>query len=462
MNDTNEQKIYLSKGAKITFICLLTTAFVFAIVAAFIYQSRMSEVRIGYEMGIDFTGLCVTYLLALLFLVGKEDQSVSHVLYLAMVTTLFMFFASDIVSWYCEGRPDLIVLNISSSYVAFAISPLLAILFWHYQNSLYPKHTKANKVVSIILDALALVDLFMILAGGVFGFVFSVDDHGNYADGDYISLIYVYPIVLLFVCFIINIFRKENALKKVALCVHCISPTVMGLVSIYTGVSVYMYLAALITMLLLYGIFHIDRGVEMARQNEELMKKEQEIMLSQIQPHFLYNTLNSIYALCKGNEVAQKTIKDFSAYLRTNLRMLNSKSLVNFDEELQHVKTYLSIEKLRFGDKLNVAFDIRETNFSIPTLSLQPLVENAVKHGICKKVGGGTVTVSSYVEGDSVCIVVCDDGAGFDTTKKITEEHVGVANVRQRIKMVCGGTLEITSQVGEGTKSVIKIPKERA
>lgn len=203
--------------------------------------------------------------------------------------------------------------------------------------------------------------------------------------------------------------------------------------------------------------------VERSRLQAELQDSRVKVMLSQIQPHFLYNTLNTIYHLCgKDAATAQGAIDSFSDYLRNNLDSLDCKDLVTFDKELQHVKTYLELEKFRFGDELTVEYDIKCSSFSLPILTVQPLVENAVKHGVSKKRGGGTVRVTAEEKDDCFEIAVLDTGAGFDPAHapRDGKSHVGIESVRRRLQTMCGGTLAITSEPGKGTTATVRIPKK--
>ena len=122
---------------------------------------------------------------------------------------------------------------------------------------------------------------------------------------------------------------------------------------------------------------------------------------------------------------------------------------------------YLFIEKLRFGDSLNVVFDIESTNFVIPALTIQPLVENAVKHGVGAKEDGGTVTVAVKERIGFFDIIISDDGVGFDpnTIDNRDRQHVGMDNVKNRLLMMCNATMRIQSVPGEGTCITISMPK---
>ena len=133
---------------------------------------------------------------------------------------------------------------------------------------------------------------------------------------------------------------------------------------------------------------------------------------------------------------------------------------VHFDKEMSFVKSYLDIEKVRFDDELQITFDLPVTNFKLPVLTVQPIVENAVKHGTSKKEGISTLCISTRETDNCYEIEIRDTGAGFDTTLPIDKhKHVGISNIRQRLKHLCNGTLSIESRIGEGTTAIIRIPK---
>ena len=207
-----------------------------------------------------------------------------------------------------------------------------------------------------------------------------------------------------------------------------------------------------------------SRRIEAEKQAIEMKIQESQIaiMLSQIQPHFLYNTLNSIYQLCETNPMrARSMVNFFAEYLRNNLSTLEEPGLISFETELSHIKTYLEIEKIRFEDTLEIEYDIKCADFSLPVLTVQPIVENAVKHGTSKKRGGGKVTISTDGNKEYYIIKVADTGCGFDPLKPKDDgkRHIGIENVRQRLFSMCGGTLTIESEVGVGTLATIRIPK---
>ena len=193
----------------------------------------------------------------------------------------------------------------------------------------------------------------------------------------------------------------------------------------------------------------------------ELKESRVSIMLSQIQPHFIYNTLGTIERMClKDPEKAFDLVRNFSLYLRGNFSELDSVTPIRFAEELKHVEHYVNIEKVRFPD-MTIVYDVETTGFVLPALSVQPLVENAIKHGLMRLESGGTILIRSYETDSHFCVEVKDDGVGFDTSLPIeSKKHVGLRNIQGRLKAMVNGELVIESQMGRGTRAVIMIPKE--
>lgn len=220
-------------------------------------------------------------------------------------------------------------------------------------------------------------------------------------------------------------------------------------------------------LILIYEKNENDKIIEKARVLEnELIQSRISVMLSQIQPHFLYNSLNTIRYLCiEDPEKAEQAVIDFASFLRGNVDSLNSTGLITFEKELDHVKHYLSLEKNRFGDRVNVEYRIGVDKFLLPPLTIQPIVENAVRYGITKKEEGGTVTIKTSETEKEYEITIYDDGVGFDANAKPAKDdkrtHVGIENVRKRLQDQCNGSLTIYSMPNKGTVVKIKIAKEK-
>ena len=274
---------------------------------------------------------------------------------------------------------------------------------------------------------------------------------------------FIYAILLVVISFIDS---KKNTSKRqidyvilstviLALIVEVLVIT-LQLSSSYTSeifiLGIYLYYS--------YLMFEMYKN-DAVLHEREMQDKTTSLMLSQIQPHFIYNTLATIQVLCEIDaEKAAKTIDAFSKYLRINTDALSKREPVSILEEVKHAKTYSDIEMVRF-DNVNVIFNIEDQDFKLPVLTLEPIVENAIKYGVRAK-EEGIVEVRTYKDGNKHILVVKDNGIGFNMNeiKNDGRNHVGIENVKKRVENMVHGTFEIESEVGIGTTVTITVLEE--
>ncbi|MCR4725530.1 MAG: histidine kinase [Clostridia bacterium] len=224
----------------------------------------------------------------------------------------------------------------------------------------------------------------------------------------------------------------------------------------------YLTMAIAISCVFYYTWLHL----QFVREHEDALVTGQRVqqMLSQIKPHFLHNALTLIIDLCDtAPQKAKEATVEFSRYLRGNMESIDRTGPISFENELEHTKLYLDIEQMRFAGDLQVRYDIACTGFSLPALTVEPLAENAVRHGVREKPDGrGTVVIATRETPDGYEITVTDDGPGFDPDRlpEDGQMHVGIANVRERLRQIVDGSLEYRSAPGEGTAAIIRIPKQ--
>ena len=207
--------------------------------------------------------------------------------------------------------------------------------------------------------------------------------------------------------------------------------------------------------------YYLWLHLRFVRAHEDEMRASQRIqmMKTQIQPHFLFNTLNTIRAVYAMDPAqGEQTLAKFSKYLRQNLDAMERTDLIPFSQEMDHTRLYAEIEMLRFPS-IRVKYDLQDEGFDLPVLSVQPLVENAIRHGVRSR-ENGLVTVSTAREAGGHRVTVTDNGVGFDPKQQpSTEElHIGIRNVKERVEKMCGGELILTSEVGEGTSVTMLFP----
>lgn len=245
-----------------------------------------------------------------------------------------------------------------------------------------------------------------------------------------------------------------------------------GMISKYVFIVLFISVFAVALFVIPQHILALKKAKELELQRSrleieknaieaELKESRISIMLSQIRPHFIYNTLGTIERLClKDSQMAFDLVRNFSLYLRGNFSELDSVAPIRFSEEIKHVQYYANIEKVRFPD-MTIEYDLEFSDFALPAISVQPLVENAIKHGLMPLESGGKVVIRSYETETHFCVEVTDNGVGFDTELPINKkEHVGLHNIRERLKAIVNGDLVVKSTLGVGTTATIMIPKE--
>ena len=229
-------------------------------------------------------------------------------------------------------------------------------------------------------------------------------------------------------------------------------------VNIFSAFSLVLHVIPL--QLLFYNVY-LEKGRLALRREQELELSRANAMMLKISPHFIANTMGSIVALCDTDaQEAGELASRFADYLRDNYAEMSEDTMIPFSTELEHIRNYLAIEQVRFPG-LKVEYDVRADAFLLPTLTVQPLVENAVRHGISKRRNSsGTVEITSFETETDYVIRIADDGVGYSPTPENNgKKHVGNANAKARLMLLCEGTLTVTGQRGQGTVCEIRIPK---
>lgn len=202
---------------------------------------------------------------------------------------------------------------------------------------------------------------------------------------------------------------------------------------------------------------------DMEELRVELENSRIRIMMNQMQPHFLYNALSAIRTCIKVDpDYAYRMIGDFTTHLRSSVKALQNDDPIPFSEEMKNIKAYLNIEKMRMGDRLSFKYDIQCENFKVVPLTIQPLAENAARHGVYPLGDrGGTISVKSYETDTAYVVEVADDGVGFDVEEVFTRQSdsVGLKNLVFRLKKLMNADVNIKSEIGKGTKAIVTLPK---
>ena len=261
-----------------------------------------------------------------------------------------------------------------------------------------------------------------------------------------------------------GLFYRINKLPKkyfVALLIYLLYMTAVILLHMFYYLEIPVVLGMSLFALVSFGLILSDNMEKHIRQEHQIAHQRAEILILQMRPHFIYNTMMGIYYLCDQDaQKAKQVTLDFTTYLRKNFAAIASEDTVPFTDELEHSRAYLAVEQAQFEDTLFVSFDTPHTLFRVPPLTMQPLVENAVKHGMKSGRDPIHISVATRKTDKGSEIIVEDDGAGFDPVED-NEPHIALNNIRQRLEMMCKGTLEIKAREGGGTSVRVTIPEQK-
>ena len=418
----------------------------------------MPSIYLPYvNIALDVFALVVTLIILITCINEFSNKRIGSKHFLLYQISVAVALIADMIGWFGEGTPSLSVMTLVAN-TAMACACRIAIIgFMGYLVASLYANSRAASCVLYIFRALCGLSILFCIGNAFYGYAFYVSETGHYvhSNNHAMGLIYLlYPILAALAIILMAFLAKSSAkINRWAFFIYTVFP-VAGVVVDYTfhGISL-TCVGFAVSILTIYTSIYLTRQKELEAQKNALM-------LSQINPHFVYNTLSTIAAMCDSSPKQAKYLTiDFSQYLRKNINSLNSETLIPFEQEMEHVACYLKIEKARFRERLNVIYSIGCKDFSVPPLTVQPLVENAIKHGITKKADGGTVKICTYEENTCYVIEIIDDGVGFDTNA--TERHVGLQNVQSRIAAICKGELSIKSTIGVGTRVRIEIPKKK-
>ena len=271
------------------------------------------------------------------------------------------------------------------------------------------------------------------------------------------------PLAAIMLFNLAGVIRRRKRLPDkyyVAFLIHLLPMTVATLIHTFIYVPLLVVFGLSLSMLSMFGIILCDQIEQYMRQQREIAHQRASIMVLQMRPHFIFNTMMSIYYLCaQDSKKAQQVTLDFTSYLRKNFSAIASENTIPFANELEHTRAYLAVEQVQFEDSLFVEYDTPHIRFRVPPLTLQPIVENAVKHGMDPDLEPLYVSVVTRDTARGVKITVEDTGPGFAPTDD-DEPNYALKNIRERLKTMCGGTLEIEEREAGGTRVTIFIPQD--
>ena len=418
------------------------------------------------NLSVVSAGLMLSILgLVLSLVLSYLDRSSRH-FFVIFFSILTAYVISDLVS-----QISLDLLSGSFSWLSgIAIfleslfsSLLMPMLTEYLLKEFGEKNVKENPLLKTAAGLWGIYVLLLIITQFTTAIYYVTDDN-IYVRGPLYPVLLVPPALIMLLDLIMLIRKRERLPVRTrnAFFIYFFFPLLAILVQMRFYGLLLIVFASSFSAFIMFIIILLDQVDRFVKQEETNARQQIDIMVLQMRPHFIYNTLTSIYYLCDLDpKKAQKVLTDFTDYLRRNFTAVTKRGLIPFEEELEHTRAYLAVEENRYEQLLFVEYELSHTLFRLPPLTLQPIVENAVKHGVDPQLKPLYIKIRTQSTDSENIIIVEDTGPGFD--KNNSEEtkdavHIGLSNVSKRLRLSCSGTLEISDREGGGTIVTIRIP----
>ena len=441
--------------------------------------------RLGIPMFIQITIECWNELFLLLLIIvmqvgkykDKSDELASKVK-IPMTNELLIFYAAiflynftNIITLIYGGH------DTAASYYVMRIGVFCYYLVGAFQTVFFLEVIKthiakknSNKRLERVITAFQLLEapnLLLLLITPFTEALYFIDAYNEYnRSWGYYVWQGITIVTFALIGAVVLLYRKktDQFIKRI-IAVAVVFPMLGFLMSFFPAPFNFNNIMVSVSELLMFMLYEknktdvtIRTAYELEKSKQELEQSKVRLLVAQIQPHFIYNSLMALQAKSIDNPVVYEGIKNFGDYLRSNFTAMTDNELIPFEEELKSIKAYLRLERLNFGDKMKIKYDLEINSFMLPALCVEPLVENAVRYGIGTYAKGGTVQIIVRDENDYIEIEVKDDGSGGNklTDAQKNRKSIGLENVRLRLKASGMGEL-LLSQDETGTSAIVRI-----
>ena len=417
------------------------------------------------NFAVAISGLLLAALGLFLNLITPYAEQWNRRFYMVFFTVLLAYITSDIVeqiSFYFLGKDFWLLSKVSLFLESLASSTLMLLLtvqILHYTGD----SIKKSRVFLLELILWGFY-LGLLITAQISDSIYIVTEENDYSRGPLYFLLLVPPVLMTFVNIGYIIIRRDAFSKAQikAFLTFLLIPMACMLIQMFSYGLLMIVIGTAVASLFMFGYLVTDVVAEQIRQKEENAILKTETAVLQMRPHFIYNTMTSIYYLCEQDPMkAQKVTLDFTTYLRKNFNAIAKQDMIPFDEELVHTQAYLAVEQVRFEDTLFIEFHTPHTDFCLPPLTLQPLVENSVKYGVDPENSVPlNITITTSKTKDGSIITIEDTGPGIDNSEENDQPHTAIRNIQKRLELMCRGTLTIRNRSqGTGTIATIFIPE---
>jgi signal transduction histidine kinase len=366
---------------------------------------------------------------------------------LSLIDMLFYYFSIPVSAIK-------IMLLLESLFLSIPL-PMLTVILLHFCK----ENILKSRLFRIVLGLWLLYIILLVSAPFIDGFSYITPDR-EYHRG-FLYPLMLLPMVVIMLLNLAGLLKRRSRLHRKAFLsflVAIVPITVSLFVQLFIDVFPLLDICIALSAMVISSFVMSDQIEHDLRHQREIANQRLNIMVLQMRPHFIYNALTSIYCLCgQDQDKARQAIMDFTTYLRKNFTAIASEEPIPFSSELEHTRAYLAVEQAQYEDALFVEYDTPHTMFRIPPLTLQPIVENSVKHGRDPYSGTFHISIRTRKTNSGSEIVVTDNGRGFDPNET-KDPGIALNNIRQRLEMMCGGSMTILPHEGGGTVVTVTIP----
>lgn len=383
---------------------------------------------------------------------------------------------SDLVSWVFttgDGLPSYLLCQLGNNltyYCAPTVYTLIVLFCYMNATPGRPRDrhgasraaTRGGRILLALIVGLYIADIAMVVANYGTGWIYRIGAANAFTWGplrtvpDNLALL---QFLLLLPLLLLESSDRALAWRE---WLTCAAIPVAGLIVENVAPALMLvYPSVTLSLLLIYIDLNRRTAVQLMARDLELAESRTKVLSGQIRSHFIFNSLAAIQELCAEDPLAaQHAIDDFSRYLRGSMQAVGDTDLIPFETEVQNVKSYLALEQIDPTSSFTVEWALDAVSFRVPPLTVQPLVENAVTHGVSRRGGAGAIRIASREEADGYVVTVEDNG-GAGQGGASGRKHNGIAleNVRKRLELQCGGTLELDI-TEDGAHATVTIPKK--
>lgn len=446
------------------------------------------------NISMEFISLLLCSILAVTVL-ARHQRTHTDEAYAMICITMLLNVAGDFLSWFFTRGSDWASIAICQlgNTLTYLCAPFAytGIMLFAYNGISQgdrmprtgirrPQHPIGRVLLAAVMF-LCLANWALVLINFPTGCLYRIGEGNRFVWGALRSLpdaIFLVQYILTLLLMVVEAPNVQTALRHWAFCAgicmvglvtELLLPTLMAVVP-----------TATISIVLMYMQVSYRNEMALMQKDLELSKSRTMLLSGQIRSHFIFNSLAAIEELCiEDPDRARQGLEDFSRYLRGNMQAVGDGTLVPFTREIENVKSYLALELIDPNTTFHVEWDLEETSFRLPSLVVQPLVENAVRHGVARKGAEGLIRIHSWEADDAYCVSVEDNGGGHASgapqmspkgsralnvsqraDSPSIKQHNGIAidNTRTRLALMCDGTLDLVL-TDSGAVATVRIPK---